>query len=541
MFKRTIKIKNNYLFFPIQDNAEKDKVWLSQKGEILYDLDLRLGKNNDYVTWLDVKNEIGGEITISCKTDGLLDLIYQGDLLPEDLYEEKYRPYYHFTPVRGWVNDPNGLVYANGKYHLFYQYNPYDTRWGNMHWGHSVSTDMMNWEYKGISLFPDSMGTMYSGSAIFDKDNVSGLGTKENPPILIYYTAAGCNNDVSMGKPFTICLAYSLDDGETFVKYEKNPIIKNMVYGNRDPKVFYDQTSKKWVMTLFMDHHDFLILNSDNLFDWEKLQLCSFPTMNECPDLFPISGTDKWAFMSGADYWGHKSVAKYVIGDFDGVKFTQTGGPYLVDYGKEFYSTQTFDNDPFNRRVMIGWRTRNFHIPSELGMPFNGEYSVPSELKACTVSGELRLSRYPVKEFFDLCNEVVYVNNAKYVNASSRDCEMFDQAVGESYCVEISFKPKNNALVIMFVSGERIVYNTEMQTLELFEKNIYVPLEDNGVKLLILRDTVSLEIFAQDGKYPVSGYFTPLSNNVKCTVFRGEVEDFSCEIKKVKGCFKGKK
>lgn len=538
MFEAVVKIQNKYLFFPVNNNAEKRKVWVSQQGRILYDLDLRLAEKADYLTWLNVEDKIGEEICFSCEENGIVGLIYQGDDLPEGIYHEKYRPYFHFSPLRGWVNDPNGLVYANGKYHIFYQHNPYDTRWGNMHWGHSHSDDLFHWTDDGEALFPDTDGTMFSGCAVYDKENVSGLGSKTVPPILLFYTCAGGDNAASAGKPFTICLAYSTDDGKTFKKYEKNPLIENIVFGNRDPKVIWDSVRKKWIMVLFLQPYDFAFLSSENLFDWKTESVGAFPTMNECPNFFPLEGTEKWVMLSGADYWGDKSVGKYVLGDFDGRTFTTTDGPYPVDFGKEFYSLQTFDNDPYGRQVLVGWRTRNFFMPAEKGMPFNGEYSVPTELTPCIIEGKLRLARYPVKEFFDLPGKMIFKESGKTYDAHLRDVRPVVLKAGESFSVELSFRPKDNAIAVFDIAGEKIIYHTETLTLQCFEKNLRVLPEDDGsIRLLILRDVVSLEVFAQRGKYPASGYFEPRSDEVTIDIYRGTVEDFSCEIKAIYGVF----
>lgn len=538
MFERKISVRSKYLFFPISNDEKKYKVFIKENGETAYDVDLRLSGNPDYITWLDVEDKTGRELGFACEED-VLSLITQGDELPGDLYQETDRPHYHFTPLRGWVNDPNGLTYANGKYHLFYQHNPYDTRWGNMHWGHSHSDDLFHWIYDGEALFPDQDGTMFSGAAVFDGKNVSGLGTDRNPPVLLFYTCAGGDNAVSSGKKFTVCVAYSTD-GKTFRKYGKGPVVQNIVFGNRDPKVVWHEESRKWIMILFLQPYEFAFLSSDNLLDWKMESVSEFPTMNECPDLFPVGQTGKWAVLAGADYWGHKSVGKYVIGDFDGKTFSVTDGPYPIDFGREFYSLQTFDNDPKGRRVLIGWRTRNFYLPAANKMPFQGEYSVPTELKPCVIDGKVRLGRYPVEEFFTLCRETIFTKREPLVEASKKDAHMIRNLnAGESFALKLSFKPKNNLMVVVDVAGAGIVYDSEMQTLQCMDKNVPVPPEEDGtVEMLILRDTQSIELFAQGGKYPVSGYIEPHGDEVSLDLYRGDADDFFCEIKAVEGIFK---
>lgn len=537
MYKITVKIICNYLFFPISNSAVKSKVWVETEDKKPYDIDLRLCASAEYVTWMYTGAKKGEKIVFSCEKEGIVDLIYQGNVLPQDLFNEELRPYFHFTPARGWVNDPNGLVYVNGKYHVFYQHNPYDVRWGNMHWGHSYSDDMFSWKDAGEALYPDENGTMFSGCAVYDKNNESGLGKNDLPPVLLYYTSAGGDNSASAGKPFTVCMAYSVDGGQTYVKYGENPVVPNIVYGNRDPKIIRFEKENKWIMILFLRGNDFAILSSGNLLVWKKESVITLPTMNECPDLFPIYGTDKWAILAGADFWGDKSVGKYVIGVFDGHEFIIENGPYPIDFGKEFYSLQTFYNDPKERRVLMGWRTKNFFIPDNDGMPFNGEYSVPTSLTPCYINGELRLARYPVEEFFELEGEILYSEEKTCYDAALVDAHVFDISAGRSFFAEISFVPENNLIMELNVAGEKIVYNLETQTLQCFDKNVKVPPENGDINLLVLRDVSSIELYAQNGKYPITGYFVPCGEGVKLNFYRGKAENFICKIKSVSDLF----
>lgn len=525
MNQKTFDIQKKYLFFPIGVNEPLVKVFLSRGGEPMYDLDLRLSENPDFYTWLDTETLKGKKLTLSSDCDAaLLDKIKEGGELPDDVYRETLRPCVHYTPMRGWVNDPNGLVWHGGKYHLFYQHNPYDIRWGNMHWGHAESADLIHWKEVGEALYPDEDGTMFSGCAVVDKKNRTGLGNANNPALLLFYTAAGGSNSVSEGKKYTVCLAYSLDNGKTFVKFAGNPVVDNLVYGNRDPKVFWHEKSGKWCMVLFLYEYKFAFLSSADLLHWTFESEDSFPTMNECPDVFELSGTGKWAILAGADYWGDQSVGKYYIGSFDGKRFIKENGPYPIDFGKSFYSLQTFENEPKGRRILFGWRTRNFHMPNKNGMPFNGEFSIPTEIKPCIIDSKLRIARYPVEEFFRMRDCGISEFKAEVIDATAIDRAIFGD---ESSVISLEFKTEitDNAIVEFDFGGFYIYYHSETQTLQAFEKNIKVALDNGVLSILFIRDIQSLELYAQDGKYPMSGYVDYRGTLNRITVFRGKLKN----------------
>ena len=244
--KLTIKAEKKYLVLPVGKYVDSRKLVLVHDGKTAVDIDLRLDYVNpsEYVC-LDISKYRGDELTVEVLQDVIPEDI-QSDAPPVNYSSSRsFRPQVHFTPDYGWINDPNGLLEytspVTGKktYHMFYQYNPYDTVWGNMHWGHAVSSDLIRWEHRPIALFPDGFGTMFSGSAVIDRENRSGLKEGEEDVILLFYTAAGGSNLLSEGKKFTQCLAYSTDGGETFRKYADNPIVPHIAGENRDPKVIW--------------------------------------------------------------------------------------------------------------------------------------------------------------------------------------------------------------------------------------------------------------------------------------------------------------
>ena len=534
MCQRTFEIHTKYLFFPIGINEPLTKVFLSCEGDEMYDLDLRLSDKPNFYTWLDTEPFMGKKLCFSSDcAPFLLNGIEAHNKLPAGVYREKFRPQLHYTPMRGWVNDPNGLVWCDGKYHLFYQHNPYDIRWGNMHWGHAESDDLIHWKEIGEALYPDKSGTMFSGSAVVDQKNVTGLGSKEQPALLLYYTVAGGTNSVSEGKKYTVCLAYSLDNGTTFVKYSANPVLENIVYGNRDPKIFWHKDTGKWCMVLFLYEHRFAFFSSSDLLHWTFTSEEDFPPLNECPEVFELAGTGKWAILAGADYWGDQSVGKYYIGKFDGKQFIKEDGPYPIDFGRSFYSLQTFDNDPKGRRILLGWRTCNFYMPDKNGMPFQGEFSVPTEIFPYTVDGKLRIARYPVQEFFAMES----AGESNFVQ-SNVDAEQVDRCVfeDEHSIVSIQFEGmiRAKAIVEFDIGGEIICYHSETQTLQVFGNNIKVPLEGEKFSLLLIRDRTSLEVYAQGGKYPAGGYARFVKNKNSIKVYRGVLEQVKIRCRHLK-------
>ena len=235
---------------------------------------------------------------------------------PEPVYHERYRPQFHFTPMKNWTNDPNGLVFYKGEYHLFFQHNPTGINWGNMTWGHAVSPDLVHWKQLDNAIEPDKLGTIFSGSAVVDWDNTAGFQTGDEKVIACIYTSAG--------NPFTQSIAYSNDRGRTWKKYEKNPVLKHIIGGNRDPKVFWHAPTKKWVMALYLDGDKYALFTSPNLKEWTKLSDVAPSGGSECPDIFQLavdgdSKNTKWVFWAGN--------GNYLIGVFDGTHVHQGSRP----------------------------------------------------------------------------------------------------------------------------------------------------------------------------------------------------------------------
>jgi fructan beta-fructosidase len=386
---REYKITRQYLNFPVEMKQDRQHVnFVLKKDTITYSVIRITDDKPDYWVFKDVSAYKGKKLKLvfNSKVKGI-DMIYQSDQYvgSDSLYREINRPQFHFTSARGWNNDPNGLVYFDGEYHLFYQHNPYEIHWENMHWGHAVSKDLLHWTELNDALYPDTLGTMFSGSAVIDKDNTSGWGKNA---MVVAYTAAG-------RKP-TQCIAFSLDNGRTFSKYENNPVIPT---GSRDPKVFWYNPAKCWVMALYVDN-SIAIYNSKDLKKWEyKSKTKGF---YECPELFELSvdgdeNNKKWV-MYGAS-------GTYMTGIFDGAVFSPEYGKYFNSWGSQ-YAAQTYNNIPDGRRIQIGWGRIE-----QPGMPFNQMMLFPAELSLRTTPEGVRLFSEPVREVSLLHNRNYYWEN----------------------------------------------------------------------------------------------------------------------------------
>ena len=352
----------------------------------------------DYWVFCDMDAYKGKKLTISYDGEGLQQIYQDSQIAGQDsMYHEKSRPQLHYSQRRGWNNDPNGMVWYDGEYHLFYQHNPYEREWENMHWGHAVSRDLIHWEELNEALYPDHNGTAFSGSAVVDYENTSGFGSKDNPAMVAIYTGASAKQ--------VQCIAYSLDKGRTWTKYEKNPVIDSGKLWNsvdtRDPKVFWYEPNKEWVMILNeRDGHS--IYTSADLKEWKyESHVTGFW---ECPELFelPVDGNPQntmWV-MYGAS-------GTYMLGDFDGKTFTPKHGKYYY-CGGSIYAAQTFTGIPKSdgRRIQIGWNRINHP-----NLPVNGCMTLPTELTLRTTKDGVRLFCNPVKELNSLEQEGIKAEN----------------------------------------------------------------------------------------------------------------------------------
>lgn len=336
-------------------------------------------------------------------------------IIKDCVKEQMYRPIIHFSPQENWMNDPNGMFYYKGKYHLYFQYHPKSNVWGPMHWGHAISKDLINWEEQPIALYPDELGTIFSGSVVVDHNNTSGFGTPETPPIIAIYT----NHDGAAEKEGSLffqtqSLAYSLDEGQTWIKYNKNPVIKNSgIRDFRDPKVIWYEKEQKWILTLAAGQQTQFFVSND-LKEWRYLSSFGEGIGNhngvwECPDLFklPIKGTEetKWVHLVSINPGGPNggSATQYFVGDFDGKQFVvdplfeskmKRNHDFWIDFGKDNYAGVTFSNwkSAAAGVLFLGWMSNWEYanvVPTTL---WRGTMTLGRELELFkTQQGEYRL------------------------------------------------------------------------------------------------------------------------------------------------------
>lgn len=417
------------------------------------------------------------------------------------IYHESLRPQFHFTARTNWLNDPNGLVFCRGEYHLFFQHNPRGIDWGNMTWGHAVSSDLLHWRQLDDVLLPDRLGTIFSGSAVVDANDTSGLQTGAEKPIIAIFTSAGGTSSDSAGQPFTQSIAASNDRGRTWRKYDHNPVLKNVVGSNRDPKVFWHAPTKQWIMALFLDGDKYALFSSPNLHEWKKL--CDIPEFGagECPDMFELllkqgaseSRETRWIF------WGANNT--YVIGRFDGKRFVKESGPHRFEYGGNCYAAQTYSDIPAadGRRIQIAWMSGGKYP----GMPFNQQMTFPGELTLRQTPDGPRLFKQPIRELDSLHR----AHFAWHGTLNSSDNPLAPVA-GDLFDIELVVEQAKAARVGLAIRGQRLEFDAKAGTLNLLGKS--APISPGAKTMLrILVDRSSIEVFADDGKVVMSSCFIP--------------------------------
>lgn len=396
-----ISVQNptKYLLLPIQEEQDEAQVLLSTGSKDDTWMDVRLAQNGaDYYVPFALGNGKTATVKIlGLKKDALaINLMRLSDTF-DTTNTDYYRPSYHFTPLYGWMNDPNGMVYKDGEYHLYFQYNPYGSKWGNMHWGHAVSRDLIHWEHLEPAIARDPVGHIFSGSSVVDKKNTAGFG---KDAIIAIYTNNSVNHDEVQ------CIAYSNDNGRTFTKYEGNPVLTPFdgLKDFRDPKVFWYEKDKCWFMIVSADKET-RFYKSKNLKKWDYVSafgkgLGQQPCQYECPDFFqlPVNGDEKnmkWVMTMNINpgCWFGGSATEYFVGDFDGKNFTCPDANEVkwLDWGKDHYATVTFSNTG-SRVLAITWMS-NWQYANLTPFKQNrGANGLPRELKLYEKNGKYYIS-----------------------------------------------------------------------------------------------------------------------------------------------------
>lgn len=484
---KEIKIQKEYLYVPI----------LIKKEERLFEI-FYLNKNNKEIKIMELMIPIGeatggvysydylARFPVKQVTDKTL--ILKGDV-PEAFmkevcnssfiaYEPLRRPSIHFTAERGWINDPNGLVYKDGYYHLYFQYNPCNTEWNNICWGHAVSKDLLHWEPKNIALTPDEDGMMFSGAAIV---NDRGMLDLPDSAIVYFYSAAGGSNHWGKDKLFTQKVAYSLDNGETIIKTETGKL-DTICKENRDPKVFWHEESQAYIMCLWLEENDFAILRSTDLKEWIMTDRLTLKEAWECPDLVRIPTEDEksqWMFWSADGY--------YYWGEFDGYKFSTDGIKHCAYINKLPYAAQTFSGIK-NRIVSVSW-IRSRHE----GRLYTGAMGLPRELSVISYNGEQYLAQQPIKELKENC-KIIY---EKPIKGLVNNHFKLQQEKVTAITLDMVTKSETQSLIVWNVNGIIVSYKAETGIFIVGEESYEV---GRGIQdFTFLLDDVIFEVTANHG------------------------------------------
>lgn len=523
---------SKYLLIPVEEKSEESWIKMIVNNEEVQNMNIRLAVNQiDYYIPVDLSSYTDKQILfhlhrISDSALGLKELKLSDTF--DTTNREYFRPVYHFSPPYGWMNDPNGMVYKDGEYHLFYQYNPYGSMWANMHWGHAVSKDLVHWEHLPEALSPDALGAIFSGSAVVDKNNSAGFGAGA---IIAFYTSAGSRQTQS--------IAYSLDNGRTFTKYDRNPVVTSDVPDFRDPKVIWHEPTQKWIMILAAGQ-EMQIYSSSDLKEWQMESTFgeghgAHGGVWECPDLIELSveGTaeKKWVLICnlnpGGPFGG--SATQYFTGNFDGKKFVNESpsSTKWMDWGKDHYATVTWSNAPDNRQIAIAWMSNWQYANNVPTQQFRSSNSVPRDLSLFIHEGETYIKNTPSRELESIRGKEKSV--ATFQVDRSYNVDDLLQVNKGTYEIEMTFT-NQNAEVIGFrlfnSKGQEVdcYYNLTENKFSMdrsksgivdfspeFPATTVAPVYSSG-KELTLRlfvDKASIEIFGHDGRFTMTNLVFP--------------------------------
>ncbi len=524
---RTILIQKAYLHLPVKNGAPKRRMKVAlEDGKVIDEFTIELADAEpDFWVFLYVKPYIGKKVIITVdrlpeESRGLA-AIRQDDQVPgaDTLYKEKFRPQVHFSTRRGWNNDPNGLVYYKGEYHLFYQHNPYGRNWGNMHWGHAVSRDLVHWTELPIAIYPHRFGDwVFSGSAVVDEKNTAGFQTGREKVIVAAYTSTGRGE----------CIAYSNDRGRTFTDYKGNPVVRHR---GRDPKVIWYEPGNHWVMAVY-DERDrtrgIAFYTSTDLKHWTyQSRIVGY---YECPEIFelPVDGNPhnkKWVVYSGN--------GDYAIGSFDGKTFTPESGKRRFNYGNCFYASQTFNNIPPSdgRRIQIAWGTIGHP-----DMPFNQMMNFPVELTLRTTEEGIRMFANPVREIALLHKKSHIWKN---LTVEPEGENPLANIRGELFHIKAEFQVGEAEEVGLEVRGVPVTWNARSNTLTCHGMKAPLKPVDGKIFLELIVDRLSIEIFGNRGRIymPIGVILDPMNRKLGLIARGGPAHITLLEIYELRSCW----
>ena len=531
-----------YLLLPVEEKEENARVRVIKNQTVVKEFNCRLALDKkDYMVPVDLKDLQGEplllDITFSGNrrsTGNINDFVVWKLLKTADTFDasnrERFRPAYHHTPVYGWMNDPNGMFYKDGVWHLYFQYNPYGSTWENMTWGHSTSRDLIHWQYEGEAIEPDALGTIFSGSSVVDHNNTAGFGAGA---IVAMYTSAGANQTQS--------LAYSTDGGKTFQKYSGNPVITSTLPDFRDPHMFWSEEYGRWYLILAAGQ-EMQIYSSANLKQWKYESSFGHEYGNhggvwECPDLFRLpvknatsAGQDKWVLLCninpGGPFGG--SATQYFTGHFDGHRFVCDTKPEVtkwMDYGKDHYAAVSFDNAPDGRRVALAWMSNWQYANQVPTTQYRSANAMPRDLGLFEYKGDTFLSSTPSKELLTL--------RGKKGKALTSTCELV-----VDFCHSATVTLSN-------ARGEQLVltYDADRQTLSMdrtksgdvqfsdaFPCVTTAPTLGKLGQLRVFIDKCSVEAIDAEGKVAMTNLVFPSEPYTKISI-RGKARYVTYELK----------
>ena len=523
-----------FVLLPVEEKADIAHLRVLKDNKVVQTLNVRLAVDKvDYFVPLEIKTQRVALLDIHFNGDrrtkgALKELACWREMRLSDSFDtqnrERFRPDYHHTPTYGWMNDPNGMFYKDGVWHLFYQWNPYGSMWENMTWGHSTSSDLIHWEAQPTAIVADDLGAIFSGSCVVDHENTAGFG---KGAVVAFYTSAGESQTQSM--------AYSTDNGRTFTKYEGNPVLSANAPDFRDPKVFWHKETQRWIMVLAVGQ-EMQIYSSPNLKQWTMESRFGQEYGNhggvwECPDLFqlPVRGTgqQKWMLICNINPGGifGGSATQYFIGQFDGHQFTCESKPEVtkwMDYGKDHYATVTFDNAPEGRRVALAWMS-NWQYGNEAPTKqYRSANSIARDLDLFTDGGETYCGVTPSKEMLSL--------RGKPQKQLTEACE-----------VVVSLKGTTD-ITLLNAKGEQVTmrYDAQKQTFSMdrtksgdvgFSENFActttAPTHGQMKQLRLFIDRSSIEAFDGEGRMAMTNIVFPsepysqikVTNKAKVTIY----------------------